>query len=130
MRPGADLEDAHDGDLQGDDRARDEADADVIGAGVHRGAAPSFSRLREKSLPRDLIRGGAAERGRMREGAARAAIGAETSTPLIRPDFVGPPSSASGRRKGAAHHHLLCVPSILPSSASLVKGTKGTMRPL
>ena len=44
-----------------------------------------------------------------------------------------PPRFAQGRIRASCSReapHLLCVPSILPSSASLVKGTNGTMRPL
>ena len=43
--------------------------------------------------------GGPAKRGRMRGFATWAGAGGEAASPLIRPDFVGPPSPASGRRK-------------------------------
>ena len=46
--------------------------------------------------------GGPAKRGRMRGPAASRSIQAQAETPLIRPDFVGPPSPASGRRESRA----------------------------
>ncbi len=65
--------------------------------------------------------GGPAKRGRMRGRAASPPVQAEAGTPLIRPDFVGPPSPASGRREDGAHlARLVLAPPGAPADLTIL----------
>ena len=118
MRPAAHREDAHDVDLERDDGPGAEPDCEIEAHALARAEHRVAARILDRFLD-DRVNG--LEWGGLRSCAL-------SGVPAM-PDARGPfEAKRRSRGKKRAGSQLLCVPTIW-SPSSLVKGTKGTMRP-